>query len=215
LLDRYAPDISVVQECPRPEVQNDHCLWFGDNPKQGIAVFAKEPFSVRALPQLQEVPAYAFPVQVIGPVTFVLLAVWSKKNPQFPYIEGVVRAVSLYRDLMITSPAVVMGDLNSNAIWDSDHPQELNHSALVSVLQQLGMVSSYHAYFNEEHGSERRPTHYFRWQESSPFHIDYCFIPKDWANRLRAVEVGTFSEWKDVSDHRPLMVEINEHANAG
>jgi endonuclease/exonuclease/phosphatase family metal-dependent hydrolase len=43
---------------------------------------------------------------------------------------------------------------------------------------------------------------------TKPFHIDYCFLPKAWAERISLVEVETFQEWEGHSDHRPLFVEI-------
>ena len=95
LLDALAPDIAVIQECARPTTETDQCLWFGDNPHQGIAVFTKGSYRIRALPILPEVPKYAIPVEVLGPTNFLLIAVWSKGGQASPYVEGVVRAVEL------------------------------------------------------------------------------------------------------------------------
>jgi exodeoxyribonuclease III len=159
LLDPLAPDIAALQECARPATQTDQCLWFGDNPHQGIAIFAKGPYRIRALPAVAEVPRYAIPVEVIGPTNFVLIAVWSKGGQDNPYIEGVVRAVELYRNLFTQYHTVLLGDLNSNAIWDSSHPADLNHSALVKMLSELGLVSSYHFFHREAHGQEKQPTY--------------------------------------------------------
>jgi endonuclease/exonuclease/phosphatase family metal-dependent hydrolase len=147
-------------------------------------------------------------VEVVGPTNFLLIAVWAKRNERSPYVEGVVRAVELYRDLFIQYPTVLLGDLNSNARWDAEHAAGLNHSALVSMLSELGLVSSYHHFHSEAHGEEKQATSYFQWKENCPFHIDYCFIPKAWTSRLQSVEVGAYAEWKNYSDHRPLLVEL-------
>ena len=40
LLEVLAPDIVVLQECAKPVAETDQCLWFGDNPRQGIAILA-------------------------------------------------------------------------------------------------------------------------------------------------------------------------------
>jgi len=208
LLDALAPDIAVIQECARPIVANDQCLWFGDNPRQGIAVLANGRYRIRALPPVPEVPRYAIPIEVTGPTNFLLIAVWSKGGQDSPYVEGVVRAVELYRNLFTQYRTVLTGDLNSNAIWDDEHPAGLSHSALVKMLSELGLVSSYHFFHREAHGEEKQPTYYFQWKERRPFHIDYCFIPVEWAASLRRVEIGSYAEWKDRSDHRPLLVEL-------
>jgi len=150
----------------------------------------------------------AIPVEVTGPTNFLLIAVWSKARQENPYVEGVVRAVELYRNLFTRYRVVLAGDFNSNAIWDSNHATGLSHSALVKMLSDLGLVSSYHFFHREAHGQEKQPTSYFQWNERRPFHIDYCFIPDEWAPRLQRVEIGSYAEWKDCSDHRPLLVEV-------
>jgi hypothetical protein len=211
LLKTLAPDIAVIQECARPLAQNDQCLWFGDNPNQGIAVFANGPYRIRALPVVARVPRYAIPVEVVGPNNFSLIAVWSKGGQASPYVEGVVRAVKRYRHLFTGCRTVLIGDLNSNALWDSSHAAHLNHSALVKMLSDLGLVSSYHHFHREPHGGEKQATYYFQWKEHQRFHIDYCFIPQEWAQHLERVDVGSFEEWKHCSDHRPLVVEWDDH----
>lgn len=171
LLEPLAPDVAVMQECARPLVQSDRCLWFGENPLQGIAVTVAEPYTIRALPAAANVPRFVFPVEVSGPESFTLLVVWSKGKQR-------------------------------------SHPPGLNHSALVALLSELGLVSSYHHFFGEAHGAETRPTCYLLWKEARPYHIDYCFVPKEWATCIQNVEVGSYEAWKQYSDHRPLVVSI-------
>ena len=212
LLQVLAPDIAVLQECAKPVAQSDQCLWFGDNPRQGIAVVANGFYRIRALAAVADVPRYAIPIEVTGPINFILIAVWSKADQEKPYVEAVIRAVELYRNLFTEYPTVLAGDFNSNSIWDAQHAAGQSHSALVEMLFQLGLVSSYHYFHREEHGKEKLPTYYFQWKEQRPFHIDYCFIPAKWAPHLRLVEVGSYSDWKESSDHRPLLVDIVEDA---
>ena len=204
-----APDVAVVQECAQPTAESDQCLWFGDNARQGIAVIAAGDYRLRRLPTANDVPRYVFPIEVTGPISFSLLAVWSKGRQTFPYVRGVVRATELYRDLIEGGPTVLTGDLNSNAIWDATHPKDQNHSALVDVLSEMGLVSAYHRFFGEAQGKETRPTHYFHWTDDHPFHIDYCFVPEPWIADLRRVDVGSYEFWKEHSDHRPLVVEFS------
>ena len=106
LLDALAPDIAVIQECAKPTTETDQCLWFGHNPRQGIAVFANGPYRIGALPKVARVPRSAIPVEVIGPTNFLLIAVWSKGGQASPYVEAVVRAAKLYRKLFAQYPTV-------------------------------------------------------------------------------------------------------------
>ncbi len=75
-------------------------------------------------------------------------------------------------------------------------------------LAGLGLVSAYHAFYEEAHGQETRPTYYFQWKEAKPFHLDYCFIPKAWVPDLRKVSVEPYERWKAHSDHRMITVEV-------
>lgn len=208
LLDALEPDIAVIQECEKPAIESESCLWFGDNPRQGVAVCVAPPYRVNRLPELDGVPKYIVPIAVTGPVCFNILAVWSKGRQAFRYVEAVVKAVEMYRSLFLASPTVLIGDLNSNVIWDATHPKNLNHTALVELLRSLGLVSAYHAFHGESHGHESRPTYYFQWNERRPYHIDYCFIPESWSSNLRLVEIGEYETWQRHSDHRPLLVDL-------
>ena len=207
LLAPLEPTLSVVQECPRPRSKPTSTLWFGDNPRQGIAVTASRGYHISPL-ECRAVPRYTVPIQVTGPVTFLLLAVWSQQDPHFRYVKGIIRAVDCYRDLIVAQPTVIVGDFNSNTIWDHKRPNGQNHSGLVRNLAALGLVSAYHHFYGEAHGRESRPTLYLLWKQARPYHIDYCFIPEAWAPFLRSVEVGTYEEWSKVSDHRPLVVDL-------
>lgn len=214
LLDALKAAIAVIQECARPAKESDTCLWFGDNPRQGITIGASPPYRLQRLPEPEGVPKYVVPISVVGPVEFNILTVWSQSNQPHRYVEAVVKAVDMYRALIDESPTVSLGDLNSNRLWDFRHPRDRNHSALVALLGRLGLVSADHAFYGEAHGHETKPTCYFHWKEQRPHHIDYCFIPEVWAKDLRQVEIGEFEEWKKHSDHRPRIVEVNLSAHA-
>jgi len=207
LLDSLRPDIAVIQEVARP-ADPARALWYGSNPKQGLAVLARNGYTVDAVSTHAGVQRHIVPIQVTGPHHFFLLAVWSQRDPQHPYVQGVIRAVELYRDLIQAQPAVVVGDFNSNAIWDRKRNSARDHSALVSMLADLGLVSAYHSFHREEQGAETCATHYFRWKEDAGYHVDHCFVPTAWADKLTSVSVGRYADWAGSSDHRPVLVEM-------
>ena len=214
LLQPLSPDIAVLQECARPTSTSSTCLWFGDYENQGICVLAGTGYTLEAVLPIPDLPRYVVPVRVRGPESFLLFAVWTHREPT--YVEPVLRAAEAYAELIRSEPTVIMGDFNSNAIWDKRRKPARDHAALVNALAELGLVSSYHHFFGEAHGKETRPTHYFRWHEHEPFHLDYCFIPQGWTERLVNVEVGSYERWKQWSDHRPLTVDISpRHAPGG
>jgi endonuclease/exonuclease/phosphatase family metal-dependent hydrolase len=100
---------------------------------------------------------------------------------------------------------VLLGDLNDNASYRGTRWPDL-----MALLQPLGLFSAYHHFYSESPGFETRPTHFYRGDETAGFHVDYCFLPDEWRSRIKGVSVGAFSpSWKKVSDHVPLIVDLD------
>jgi exodeoxyribonuclease-3 len=210
LFDPLAADIAVIQECAKPAVESDRCLWFGDKANQGVLALAGPAFLIRRLPALDGVPKFVIPIGVSSPgLNFTLLAVWAKGRSMPGYVQCVLTAVEMYHELISSSPCVLMGDLSSSVAYARHCTAEVNHSILVTHLESVGFSSVYHSFFSEAQGIESRPTYYHRWNEHSAFHIDYCFLPSSWVKQIAQVEVGGFDNWKVLSDHRPLVVDID------
>jgi exodeoxyribonuclease III len=199
-------DIAVLQECPRPPLQDPSIAWFGTDPRRGVAIFSRSPYSLEPGP-VRSGSASFFSARVIGPTSFRILAVWTQLEPSYP--KALQRGIRLYRDVLGIGPVVLLGDLNSSVAWDNRHARE-DHRALDKQLQQeFGLVSAYHAATGECSGEESQPTHYWQWKESAPFHLDYCYLPEAWLPWLQGVTVGSYLDWRDVSDHRPLVIDVS------
>jgi hypothetical protein len=211
---RYlGPDIAVIPECSQASIQSAEGdqfdgLWFGENPKKGLGVLVAKPWRILKYREPQQ--KWVVPVWIGGPCDFLLLAVWTariKESHKRSYIAQACEAVECNSDWFDGKPLVMCGDFNCNVIWDDSRVQ--NHSWLVSFLEKRKIVSAYHHFFSEHQGKEKRPTHYFYHHKNRGFHIDYVFLPKAWANRIETVEVGEYEQWAKVSDHVPLMIEVN------
>ena len=148
-------------------------------------------------------------------VDFNLLAVWAcpvgtKRADN--YIGEVHRCLVKHRGWFSKSPVVAAGDFNSNVQWDANRPGR-NHTEVVRLFDGHGLISAYHSHHGEKQGAETQPTYYFYRHQDKPFHIDYVFVPKGW--RLKSVEVGSFQEWGQLSDHVPVVVDLDIGANTG
>ena len=99
-------------------------------------------------------------------------------------------------------PTIVLGDFNQSAGYKG-------WPSLLKLLEGVGLASAYHSYFDKEgFGQETRPTHYHKRQQDKGYHLDYCFLPKEWIPMIERVEVGTYSDWVQISDHVPLIVDL-------
>lgn len=101
-------------------------------------------------------------------------------------------------------PTVVLGDFNNTANY-----KNYGWRALEELVDSLGLVSAYHSHTGEKFGEEKCPTHFHKGHEKSAFHLDYCFLPKAWAEHISSVEVGDYNSWSEFSDHVPLIVDLN------
>jgi len=207
------PDIAVIQECSKKSsdvlsVHGFSGLWFGANPNKGLAVFCSTQLKVQAVGK--PFGKWVVPVRVLGAVVdFNLLAVWAcpvgtKRADN--YIGEVHRCLVKHRRWLSKAPVVAAGDFNSNVQWDANRPGR-NHTDVVRLFDDHNLISAYHLHHGENQGTETRPTYYFYRHQDKPFHIDYVFIPKGW--RLKSVEVGAFQEWGHLSDHVPVVVDVN------
>ena len=216
----YAPDIAVIQECESPERlsrQHDGVLpadpvWFGAIPFKGLGVFSYTGLKFELYEGYDPSIQYCVPLRVRGSgrADFNLIAVWaqSHRNRQLAYVGQVYLAVEHYAGFMAETDTLVLGDFNSNQIWDRT-PRVGNHSDVVARLAAHGLVSVYHDHYRELHGAETRPTYYQYRHESMPYHLDYCFAPADWVARLTSLTVGSYAEWSKLSDHCPIFAEFD------
>lgn len=207
-LELLAPDIAVIPECPRLPPSRGHTFWIGSNPRKGLGVVARPPWRISRATRRRDLPSYVHPLRVTGPESFLLWAVWACNIGADRYVRGTHRAIDTSRRLFRSGPSVMLGDFNSNAIWDREHPADRSHSALVAKLAELGLASSYHAHHREPHGAESRPTFFEYRHAHRPYHIDYCFLPASWSGRIAGVTVGAHADWAQQSDHMPIIVDL-------
>ena len=234
LLYQLRPDIAVIPECARDSMKlckedGFDTRWWGANKHKGLGVLAAKPYSledgitVRPLaagspkPRSTRSPTQKWiaPIRVRGPRDFLLVAAWAcpvgtrrEQNYVGQTYDAIIRHPKWFADDM---PTVICGDFNSSPVFDPGRKKK-THSNVVQLLADRGLASAYHEFFSEPHGAETRPTYYFWHRQERCFHIDYIFLPRSWINRVAAVEVGAYSEWRPTSDHMPIVVDIADRA---
>ncbi len=210
-----APDIAIIPECgnmatlPHAVLPASYC-WFGRNPHKGLAICSFTNLKLEVDDAYDESIEWVVPLRVTGPRQFSVLAIWAMNGPdkKNSYVGRVHRALDRYAHFITQDETIVVGDFNSSTVWDRQYRRE-NHSQAVQRLAECGMISSYHAFYNEQQGQETRPTFYLYHHQHRPYHIDYCFVPQAWLAKISHVEVGCYEDWRRLSDHCPLIVDIH------
>lgn len=215
----HNPDILIVQECECPEKliykpaapTPKHTFWYGDNPNKGIGIFSYSDYKIEVLEEFNPKFRYIIPLRVTGRgESFLMFAIWAmpcKENHDARYIGQVWLAINHYTEL-INQPAILIGDFNSNKIWDKKK-RIGNHTDVVNKLADRNIHSIYHRHFNEEQGKEQQPTLFLQKKQTKPYHIDYCFASASIADKVKEVEIGTYKNWIEYSDHAPLVIQFD------
>jgi exodeoxyribonuclease III len=212
----HKPDILIVPECEHPDKllfsistpKPTDILWFGKNQNKGLAIFSYSNFRFKVHENHNQDLQMIIPIAVSdGQFDFNLFAIWannpSDKDGQ--YIEQVWKAIHHYDSLLKDTKTILIGDFNSNTIWDRKF-RAGNHSNVVKFLEDKGIFSTYHLHHQQTQGAEEHPTFYLYRHQDKPYHLDYCFVSTDIAARLQSVEIGDYDFWKNYSDHVPVIV---------
>jgi exodeoxyribonuclease III len=212
LISKYCPDLVVVPECEYLGERTERKLWFGDNCKKEIGVFSYSDFHLELHKEYDSSIKYVIPIEVTGRLNFNLIAVCAMNDTEDArkrYVGQVYSAISRYFDLLNT-PTIIIGDFNWNAIWDAKpgYPLYGNLADVIEILDESGIRSVYHEFFNEDFGRETKPTFFMHHNHDKPYHIDYCFASKNF--EASNVEVGDFCDWVKKSDHVPFIVTFND-----
>jgi exodeoxyribonuclease III len=215
----HQPDIVVVPECECPEklqftkgtpLPND-MVWYGANKNKGLAIFSYSKYKLKLLDCHNPAFKNILPVAVsAGKMEFILFAVWANHpaDKDGAYVTQVWKAIHHYDALLNNKKTILLGDFNSNTIWDRPK-REGNHSAVVKKLAAKKIFSTYHTFYGQEQGKEMHPTQFMYRHQDKPYHLDYCFASAYFIKKLINVEVGTYNDWKHLSDHKPVIVSFD------
>lgn len=222
LIDELNADILIIQECENPKEStkeyknwaNDNYLWIGNNKNKGLGIFAKNNHFLELLNWSDTNTNYKneklesfLPCKINN--SFILLAVWTKyaNSEVFGYIGQFWKYLQLHKNKISKDNIIIVGDFNSNSIWDK-WDRWWNHSDVVKELSEIKIKSLYHTLNNEEHGKEITSTFYLQKNFKKAYHIDYIFTSIDLMNNA-TIKILEKEKWIEVSDHIPIVSELN------
>lgn len=158
LVEELQPDVAVLPEVSQKHVAETDApfkAWVGSNPHKGLGVIG---FTDRSylLHEAGRLLPWHIPFTVDG---VNMVALWAHvRDKDLRYVRVTHEIVDRHADFLTSAPSLLIGDFNSNTIWDREHPGR-NHSLLVDKLHGLGLRSVHHGTEDITHGSEStKPT---------------------------------------------------------
>lgn len=215
-LSELRPDVLIVPECEQliPEALGiapvSSLLWFGTNPKKGLAVLSYGDYAAEVHPDYDPSLRWVVPLRVTGPASFLLFAVWTVPHSvSRSYVRTLFDAFEYYRPLAKSSEAIWAGDFNAS--FNFDRPsRHYNFRDFVCLLDSQGLRSLYHEHRGCPHGDEPEKTFYHYHHAERGYHIDYIFASSGFQPSTYSVAVGTHAAWAHQSDHMPLICEFSD-----
>lgn len=216
LVSALTPEILIVSESEKisgkealgaERVKN--ILWFGNDPRKGLAVVSFGEYTLEAHPAYEPRFEWIVPLIVSGPRSFLLFSVWTLPLGQFrSYVQPLVEAFEHYRSVMAGTDVVWAGDFNASVALD--RPSSLHKfPAFLSLAEQNGLQSLYHAQRQCPQGEEPEKT-YFHYHHADKGHfIDYVFATPGMHLHGFDISVGSHSEWAKSSDHMPVICDFH------
>lgn len=216
LIAPYKPDIVVIQEC---ENLNKYPIE-GDTKPTNIYHYANVNIGIGVVsytglgftPSFTDDTYKAMEMGLCGTISgatpLQIVGVWTgpSKDISNHYIYSIIKFLEKYHDWIAATNTIILGDFNSNLSYDKKIKKP--HQTMIDLMKALNMVSVYHEYFKEKQGLETCMTHYHHKKESSPFHLDYIYIPEKLYRNVISFEVGSYETWHKHSDHVPLILEM-------
>ena len=202
-------DLYILPECADAKniVQpNGYAmLWTGDEdiPQKGLGVVWKKTLSVRIVKEYKKIKHHLPLVVDDGERQIFILACWptvwheAKTYPQL--LLETLREYEAYLDKL---PSLAIGDFNCYIGQGGVRKKTGTFEDCIKEFESHGMKSAYHTRNNEEFGKEHEATFFWRYNELSPYFLDYAFSNV----AIQSYEIGQWE--KEISDHRPQIVEL-------
>lgn len=138
LLDALLPDVAIVQEMSKKDIESGEypfAAWVGSNPHKGLGVIGFRAGSYKITELADPALPWHIPFSVDG---LNVVALWAHQaTPDLRYVRVTHEIVNRHAGFLGSGRGLIIGDFNSNTIWDGHHPGR-NHPMLVEKAERIG-----------------------------------------------------------------------------
>jgi endonuclease/exonuclease/phosphatase family metal-dependent hydrolase len=202
--------------------------WRGDHLDAGVGVYTFNSYAIDSADGAWSTPRetesehdrtkrlrrWTLGVDVVGPHSFFLLAVWAHNEWAFRPVNA---AIEHYAQRFQQGEAIVAGDFNNGCRWDGTSNNPKDHGHTVQLLEEHGLMSAYHGSHDlEERGDtkESDETFWSGYRQDEGDHIDFIYAPTNWISTddPDSVSIGSWQDYASpenrLSDHVPVVAEL-------
>lgn len=202
---QFDADVYILPEVASPAQvklsEGYRMEWMGNYDFKGLGVIWKSELKAIVPQWLNPNHQYMLPLMMEG---VLIMAAWptrSDSNAPKDYPQIAMEALQEYAPYLKEYSAIISGDMNCYK-GQSGETKQFSIEAIFDFFGSMGYVSAYHQQTGEVLGKETTATYFHRFDEKSPFFLDYTFsnIP---------IKSYTLCNWeKEMSDHVAQVVEI-------
>lgn len=206
---RMNADLYILPECANSKnivlPKGQAMLWTGDDdmPQKGLGVIWRESLSVHPVKGYRKIRHHIPLIVDDGVCQRFILACWptvwqeAKTYPQL-----LLEALHEYGAYLDKYPSLSLGDFNCYIGQSGVRKKTGTFEDCIKEFKSHGMKSAYHTIHNEEFGKEHEATFFWRYNENSPYFLDYTFSNVS----ILSYEIGRWE--KEISDHRSQIIEL-------
>jgi exodeoxyribonuclease III len=208
------PDVAIVSEVRRSVLQRlpegTSSIWEGPEDNKGLAVVGFGDWRIRSTGGLHG--NWFAPFEANAPGRLLRgVGAWTETSATKYQITA---QAAVEKMLTGVTPMVVAGDFNLSEAADPEKLKGCRVSEIAAALNARGLTSAWHARTAETFGEEATKTYFHGRRPGDGFHIDYAFLDRQRLDAVERMSIGVFADWvaSGLSDHCPLVIEINDEA---
>jgi len=202
---QFNADVYILPEiaCPAQVRLSDEyrMAWMGNYEFKGLGIVWKSVFKTEVPSWFNPSHEYLLPLKIEEKL---IIAAWPTRtgnNAPKDYPQIAMEALQYYTPYLKEFPTIISGDMNCYK-GQAGETKQFNIQTIFEFLEGIGYVSAYHHQTGEAIGNESVATYYHRFNDKSPFFLDYTFsnIP---------IKSYALCEWdKETSDHVAQAITI-------
>lgn len=175
--------------------------WMGDFPHKGLGVIWRSEMKAEVPGWFNPKHQYFLPLLIDGKLILASWPTTTEQNKPMKYPQIAMIALEEYAPYSREYPTVITGDMNCYK-GQSGETRQYSIQAILSFLENMGLVSAYHDRTGEALGCETKATYYHQFKENMPFFLDYTFTNIS----VKSYRLGKWDRM--LSDHVPHFIEI-------